>query len=138
MYTDSSFHIFIALLVYSSTDIVFNLINLLAGCKFQIYSIQQCRQNSQRKNKKKRSKKIKDYKLFLASFWFSVYNFRDFLFFFFLHSKLIILKKINRIPTVFVFFRCRFQGISPPVKRTEEDFDPGAKYHIPGNTPYIR
>jgi hypothetical protein len=34
--------------------------------------------------------------------------------------------------------RCRFQGISPPVQRTEEDFDPGAKYHIPGNTPYIR
>lgn len=34
--------------------------------------------------------------------------------------------------------RCRFQGISPPVERTEDDFDPGAKYHIPGNTPYIR
>ncbi|KAL5010334.1 hypothetical protein ScPMuIL_012639 [Solemya velum] len=34
--------------------------------------------------------------------------------------------------------RCRYQGISPPVERTEEDFDPGAKYHIPGNTPYIR
>ncbi|XP_052094708.1 uncharacterized protein LOC127730371 [Mytilus californianus] len=34
--------------------------------------------------------------------------------------------------------RCKFQGISPPVERTEEDFDPGAKYHIPGNTPYIR
>lgn len=34
--------------------------------------------------------------------------------------------------------RCRFQGISPPVRRTEEDFDAGAKYHIPGNTPYIR
>jgi peptidyl-dipeptidase A len=24
------------------------------------------------------------------------------------------------------------------VARTEEDFDPGAKYHIPGNTPYTR
>ncbi|XP_048726863.2 angiotensin-converting enzyme-like isoform X2 [Ostrea edulis] len=34
--------------------------------------------------------------------------------------------------------RCRYQGISPPVQRTEQDFDPGAKYHIPGNTPYIR
>jgi hypothetical protein len=33
---------------------------------------------------------------------------------------------------------CKFQGISPPVERTEDDFDPGAKYHIPGNTPYIR
>lgn len=68
MYTDSSFHIFIALLVYSSTNIVFNLINLLAGCKFQIYSIQQCRQNLQRKNfKKKRSNKIQGYETFLAS-----------------------------------------------------------------------
>ena len=26
----------------------------------------------------------------------------------------------------------------PPVPRSEEDFDPGAKYHIPGNTPYTR
>ncbi|XP_062576365.1 uncharacterized protein LOC134238260 [Saccostrea cucullata] len=34
--------------------------------------------------------------------------------------------------------RCKYQGISPPVKRTEDDFDPGAKYHIPSNTPYIR
>ncbi|XP_060560750.1 angiotensin-converting enzyme-like [Ruditapes philippinarum] len=34
--------------------------------------------------------------------------------------------------------RCRYQGISPPVARSENDFDPGAKYHIPGNTPYIR
>ena len=28
--------------------------------------------------------------------------------------------------------------MSPPVARSEEDFDPGAKYHIPGNTPYTR
>ncbi|CAH1773416.1 unnamed protein product [Owenia fusiformis] len=34
--------------------------------------------------------------------------------------------------------RCKYQGVSPPVQRTEDDFDPGAKYHIPGNTPYIR
>ncbi|XP_022240774.1 angiotensin-converting enzyme-like isoform X1 [Limulus polyphemus] len=34
--------------------------------------------------------------------------------------------------------RLKYQGVCPPVKRTEEDFDPGAKYHIPGNTPYIR
>ena len=34
--------------------------------------------------------------------------------------------------------RLRYQGISPPVARTESDFDPGAKYHIPGNTPYTR
>ncbi|ESO94196.1 hypothetical protein LOTGIDRAFT_215685 [Lottia gigantea] len=34
--------------------------------------------------------------------------------------------------------RCKYQGISPPTKRTEDDFDPGAKYHVPANTPYIR
>jgi peptidyl-dipeptidase A len=34
--------------------------------------------------------------------------------------------------------RERFQGVAPPVSRSEEDFDPGAKYHIPGNTPYVR
>lgn len=31
-----------------------------------------------------------------------------------------------------------YQGITPPVARTENDFDPGAKYHIPGNVPYTR
>lgn len=25
-----------------------------------------------------------------------------------------------------------------PIERTENDFDPGAKYHVPGNTPYTR
>jgi peptidyl-dipeptidase A len=34
--------------------------------------------------------------------------------------------------------RRKYQGVVPPVERTEEDFDPGAKYHIPGNTPYTR
>ena len=34
--------------------------------------------------------------------------------------------------------RRKYQGIDAPVERTEEDFDPGAKYHIPGNTPYSR
>jgi len=34
--------------------------------------------------------------------------------------------------------RARYQGIAPPVARTEADFDPGAKYHIPDNTPYTR
>jgi len=34
--------------------------------------------------------------------------------------------------------RLKYQGIAPPVERTEEHFDPGAKYHIPGNTPYTR
>jgi peptidyl-dipeptidase A len=34
--------------------------------------------------------------------------------------------------------RRRYQGIVPPVARTEADFDPAAKFHIPDNTPYIR
>ena len=34
--------------------------------------------------------------------------------------------------------REEYQGVAPPIARTEEDFDPGAKYHIPGNTPYTR
>jgi len=34
--------------------------------------------------------------------------------------------------------RTEYQGITPPVERTEEHFDAGAKYHIPGNTPYTR
>ena len=34
--------------------------------------------------------------------------------------------------------RVQYQGIKPPVERTEANFDPGAKYHIPGNTPYMR
>jgi len=34
--------------------------------------------------------------------------------------------------------RQQYQGITPPVQRTEADFDPGAKYHIPANTPYAR
>jgi peptidyl-dipeptidase A len=32
----------------------------------------------------------------------------------------------------------RYQGIVPPVPRTEQDFDPGAKYHVPANVPYTR
>lgn len=34
--------------------------------------------------------------------------------------------------------REKYQGIAPPVARTEQDFDPGAKYHVPANTPYAR
>ena len=32
----------------------------------------------------------------------------------------------------------RYQGVKPPVARSEDDFDPGAKYHVPANTPYTR
>ena len=34
--------------------------------------------------------------------------------------------------------REEYQGIKAPVERSEADFDAGAKYHIPGNTPYTR
>ena len=34
--------------------------------------------------------------------------------------------------------RRKYHGMAPPVERSEEDFDPGAKYHIPGNVPYAR
>ncbi len=34
--------------------------------------------------------------------------------------------------------RTEYQGIRAPIKRTEAHFDAGAKYHIPGNTPYTR
>ena len=34
--------------------------------------------------------------------------------------------------------RVKYEGIMPPVARSEQDFDPGAKYHVPGNTPYMR
>jgi peptidyl-dipeptidase A len=32
----------------------------------------------------------------------------------------------------------KYQGVAPPVERSEADFDPGAKYHIASNTPYVR
>ena len=34
--------------------------------------------------------------------------------------------------------RRKYQGIAPAVARTDVDFDPGAKYHVPANVPYIR
>jgi peptidyl-dipeptidase A len=34
--------------------------------------------------------------------------------------------------------RLKYQGIAPPVPRTEADFDPGAKYHVPANVSYTR
>jgi peptidyl-dipeptidase A len=32
----------------------------------------------------------------------------------------------------------KYQGVAPPVERSEADFDPGAKYHIAANVPYLR
>ncbi|WP_276591775.1 M2 family metallopeptidase [Sphingomicrobium nitratireducens] len=41
--------------------------------------------------------------------------------------------------TSWVDLKQQYQGITPPVARDPlVDFDPGAKYHIPGNTPYAR
>ena len=34
--------------------------------------------------------------------------------------------------------RTKYQGVASPVQRTEADFDPGAKYHVPASTPYVR
>jgi peptidyl-dipeptidase A len=34
--------------------------------------------------------------------------------------------------------RAKYQGLSAPLPRTENDFDPGAKYHVPANVPYTR
>jgi len=34
--------------------------------------------------------------------------------------------------------RREYQGVAPPIERSERDFDPGAKYHVAGNVPYAR
>ena len=34
--------------------------------------------------------------------------------------------------------RLKYQGIVPPVERSEADFDPAAKYHVAANVPYMR
>lgn len=34
--------------------------------------------------------------------------------------------------------RLKYQGIAPPNERGEDNFDPGAKYHIPSNVSYTR
>ncbi|MBV9506177.1 MAG: M2 family metallopeptidase [Acidobacteriia bacterium] len=34
--------------------------------------------------------------------------------------------------------REKYQGVAPPVARSEADFDPGAKYHVAANVPYMR
>jgi peptidyl-dipeptidase A len=40
--------------------------------------------------------------------------------------------------TAWTALRRQYQGIVPPVERPANAFDPGAKYHVPGNTPYTR
>src|SRR6266699_5106493 len=34
--------------------------------------------------------------------------------------------------------RLKYQGVAAPEARSEADFDPGAKYHVPANMPYAR
>jgi peptidyl-dipeptidase A len=34
--------------------------------------------------------------------------------------------------------KAKYQGVAPGEARTEEDFDPAAKYHVASSTPYIR
>src|SRR5262249_3541906 len=34
--------------------------------------------------------------------------------------------------------RRAYQGVAPPAPRSEADFDPGAKYHVPANVSYTR
>jgi peptidyl-dipeptidase A len=34
--------------------------------------------------------------------------------------------------------KAKYQGVAPVEARGEQFFDPGAKYHVPGNTPYTR
>jgi len=34
--------------------------------------------------------------------------------------------------------RRKYQGVAPPLARSEKDFDPGAKYHVPAYVPYTR
>ena len=34
--------------------------------------------------------------------------------------------------------RLKYQGVAAPIARKDEDFDPGAKYHVPAGVPYTR
>jgi peptidyl-dipeptidase A len=34
--------------------------------------------------------------------------------------------------------KLKYQGVAPPAPRTEQDFDPAAKYHVAANVPYSR
>ena len=47
-----------------------------------------------------------------------------------MNAKLMVLRMFS--------LREKYQGIVPPVSRSEEDFDAGAKYHVAADVPYIR
>jgi peptidyl-dipeptidase A len=44
----------------------------------------------------------------------------------------------DRYNTAWWDLRLKYQGVAPPSPRGEQFFDPGAKYHVPDNTPYMR
>jgi peptidyl-dipeptidase A len=44
----------------------------------------------------------------------------------------------ERYNTAWWELRLKYQGVAPPSVRGEAFFDPGAKYHVPDNTPYTR
>ena len=44
----------------------------------------------------------------------------------------------ERYNTAWWELREKYQGVRAPAPRGEEFFDPGAKYHVPNNTPYMR
>jgi peptidyl-dipeptidase A len=46
--------------------------------------------------------------------------------------------KPEHMNTAWWALRREIQGVEPPVERGEDQFDPGAKYHVPGATPYLR
>ncbi|MBM3596437.1 MAG: peptidase M2 family protein, partial [Alphaproteobacteria bacterium] len=46
--------------------------------------------------------------------------------------------KPDQYTSEWVRLKQEYQGVVPPMERTSANFDPGAKYHIPGNTPYTR
>jgi peptidyl-dipeptidase A len=46
--------------------------------------------------------------------------------------------KPEQYNTVWWDLRQKYQGIAPSVPRGDEFFDPGAKFHVPDNTPYAR
>ncbi|UYV61413.1 hypothetical protein LAZ67_1004766 [Cordylochernes scorpioides] len=45
---------------------------------------------------------------------------------------------VNKLNDRWWQLRLQYQGLCPPVRRSETDFDPGAKNHVPGDTPQIR
>ena len=34
--------------------------------------------------------------------------------------------------------RLKYQGVRPPIERSEKDFDPATKYHLTADVPFIR